>query len=111
MCIYSNIHFNFHCFSGTNAQAERVFSLMKAMWTEERSELTQKRIESMALIKYNSNQSCTDFYYAIKQDITVLEAIRSGKKYTHSKVSGHSSCLPLDTEPVFCCDDEEDVDF
>lgn len=96
--------------SGTNAQAERLFSLVKAMWTQERSELRLQRITAMAKIKYNTNQSCIEFYHSIKGNTSVLNAIRSGEKYTKSIISGQGKKQPLqlDASSISCCEGDNE---
>lgn len=81
------------------------------MWTQERSELTLERIKSMVIIKFNTSQSCIEFYDSIKENAPVLEAIKSGEKYKKAKVSGLSKTpLELNTEMndlISCCNDAE----
>lgn len=90
---------------GTNASAERVFSEIKAMWTQERSELSLQRVASMALIKFNTKQSCIEFYNSIKENRPVLEAIKSGGKYNLAKISSSQNTpLRLDAESDGICE-------
>lgn len=56
--------------------------MVKKMWTDDRSELTMKRIQSLAMIKFNTNQSCTEFYSFLKDQPDVLQAIKSKQKYS-----------------------------
>lgn len=94
--------------SGTNTQAERLFSIVKGMWTQERSELKLQRIAAMALIKYNTNQSCIEFYQSIKGNRSVLDAIRSGEKYKIAIIDGQGKKQPLqlDADSISCCEDD-----
>jgi hypothetical protein len=64
-------------YSGTNASAERVFSMMKLMWANYRSELSVDRIKAMMTIKFNTNQTCLEFYESIKNRPDILKAIKS----------------------------------
>lgn len=97
------------------APAERVFSLIKAVWTQEHSELRLERTASITLIKFNTSQSCTDFYRSIKENTAVLEAIKSGKKYKNTTVpktplNPQKTPLELNAElnaPMSCCSDDE----
>lgn len=102
---------DFVLITGTNAPVERIFSHLNAMWTKERSELSVKRIASMEMVKYNTNQSCVEFYQSIKDNLTVLEAIKSGEKYSKAKVKNQQILpLQLNTEinnSMPCCVDDE----
>lgn len=110
-----DFHIQIHSFTGTNAPTERIFSQMNAIWTKQRSELNVKRIASMELVKYNTNQSCVEFYQSIKENPAVLTAIKSGEKYQKSQVNNQqipplqlnkdSSNETNDTMP--CCEEDE----
>lgn len=70
---------------GTNSMAERVFSLVKNMWTDDRSQLQITKVKSLALIKFNTKETCVQFYGKISKQTDVLRAIKSGNKYTKRK--------------------------
>lgn len=72
------------------------------MWTSERSELSFENIKSMAILKFNLNMSCLEFYQSIKNDIATLKEINGSEKY--KKKTNIVSNLPLRTI------DEVDVD-
>lgn len=80
------------------------------MWTQQRSELNIKRIESMAMVKYNTSQSCTEFYELVKKNGAILEAIRKGEKYEKAKVKDKEKRpLRLNNETVdliSCCEED-----
>jgi hypothetical protein len=49
--------------SGTNAAVERVFSLVNALWTDERNRLEVSTVKSIVLVKHHfRNYKCTEFY-------------------------------------------------
>jgi hypothetical protein len=53
---------------GTNAAEERVFSLVNALWTGERSRLEVSTVKSIVLVKHhfrNCGQNFTSFSYEI----------------------------------------------
>lgn len=77
--------------TGTNASAERVFSMLKAMWTNQRSELSVDRVKSMMTIKFNTNETCLEFHEAIKCRPDILGAIKSNSKYTKTYDSSATS--------------------
>lgn len=65
------------------------------MWTDDRSELSLTRIRSMALIKFNTNQTCIEFYNSIKGQPDILKAIKSGKKYEQNAIRMNTRALQL----------------
>lgn len=76
--------------------------MVKKTWTSERSELSFGNIKSMAILKFNLNMSCLEFYQSIKNDIVTLKEIKGSEKY--KKKTNIVSYLPLRTI------DEVDVD-
>lgn len=69
-----------------NANIERIFSLIKSQWTDERNRLLIESVKSIALLKYNFKcVSCENFFYMIRNDRNFLERIRSGDKYFYER--------------------------
>lgn len=68
------------------------------MWTNDRSELTLTRIRSMALIKFNTNQTCLEFFGSIKDQPDILQAIKSGKKYEQNTIRMNNRALQLNDD-------------
>lgn len=66
---------------GTNSVAERLFSLVKRIWSSEKSQLQLSKVKSLALIKFNTNDTCIEFYKKISKETEVLRAVQSGDKY------------------------------
>lgn len=69
---------------GHNANVERVFSLMNAHWTEDRSRLSLASIRAILDIQYNmSNISCSEFYKLITSTkmSKYLDSVKSSEKY------------------------------
>ncbi|CAG4930800.1 unnamed protein product [Parnassius apollo] len=58
---------------GHNAHVERVFSLISAQWTKERSSLSVSTIESIIQCVYNYKMSCTEFYNYVKGEKELLK--------------------------------------
>lgn len=52
----------------------------------------------MALIKFNTNQTCIEFFNEIKNDPAILRAIKGGQKYKESATRMHSRVLQLNQE-------------
>lgn len=76
----------------------RCFSIVKRMWSNDRSELALTRIRSMALVKFNTNQTCTEFFNAIKNEPSILRAIKGGKKYEESSIRMKNKVLQLNQQ-------------
>lgn len=103
-----NIVFDF-LFKGANVAAERSFSMVKKLWTNDRSELSLTRIRSLMLIKFNCNQNCLEFYNNIKEQRDILNAINSGEKYKEDKTRMTHRALQLGSGR-FENDEEEEED-
>ena len=52
----------------------------------------------MALIKFNTNQTCLEFYNTIKDQPDILRAIKGGNKYEQNTVRMNSRALQLNSE-------------
>lgn len=68
---------------------------MKRIWSDDRSELTLNRIRSMALIKFNSNQTCIEFFNSIRDQPDILRAIKNGDKYKQNNIRMNNRALQL----------------
>ena len=53
------------CLPGTNAPAERVFSLMNNMWSTDKTQLQVETLKCLLITKYNFNQTCDEFHKEI----------------------------------------------
>lgn len=86
--------------------------MVKKIWTNDRSELTMDRIQSLAMIKFNSDQTCTDFYSILKTQPDVLRAIKSNEKYPAKKNAMNFKLLPLAANERVDIDDvsTQDID-
>jgi len=64
-----------------NANVERIFSLMKAQWTDDRNRLLPDSVKHLLMTQYNFKHfDYTQFYnYAVK-DKSLLSKIRSSNK-------------------------------
>jgi hypothetical protein len=67
---------------GTNAAVERVFSLVNALWSDERTRLEVSTVKSIVLVKHHfRNYKCPEFHEFILQNRKILEQIHSSTKY------------------------------
>lgn len=55
------------------------------MWSNQRSDLSLERVKSMMTIKFNTDQTCLEFYEIIKCRPDILKAIKSDTKYTNTR--------------------------
>lgn len=74
------VQFVFSIF-GSNADAERIFSICAALWTEVRNKLTIEHAKAELQIKINFTQDCKEFYSFVKHNRSLLQAAKSNKKY------------------------------
>lgn len=69
-----------------NANIERIFSIIKAQWSDERNRLLLESVKSIALLKYNfKDVSCENFFDMIRNDHNFLEKIKSSEKYFYER--------------------------
>lgn len=64
----------------------------------------------MALIKFNTNQTCVDFFNSIKNQPDILQALKSGQKYEQNTIRMNNRALQLNDDdraevesPDNCC--------
>jgi hypothetical protein len=65
---------------GTNADCERLFSLINIYWSDEKSHLEVVTLEAVMKVK-NLNVSCEDFFNLIKDNETLLREFLKSDKY------------------------------
>lgn len=65
----------------TNAQIERVFSMMKLYWTDDKSRLEVSTLKSMLSIKFNCDDTCSEMFDQLLQNKSLLQKIHSSEKY------------------------------
>lgn len=69
------------CVPGTNAPTERIFSLMNAIWTSEKTALKVEMFHAMLILKYNMG-NCEAFYdILLCQNPELVKKCHSGQKY------------------------------
>lgn len=72
---------------GSNAAVERVFSIINALWSDEKNRLKIETVKALTTVKTHfKNFSCAEFYVEILKEKILLEQIHKSDKY--SDVSG-----------------------
>lgn len=69
------------CLPGTNAELERVFSIINNIWTAEKSQLKVDTLKSMIITRVNNKLTCLEFYKALLENEMALKSISSQSKY------------------------------
>ena len=65
----------------SNANCERVFSIMNELWSDSRNRLRIELVKAELMVKINFYMSCNHFYDFICQDKKLLKAAKSQDKY------------------------------
>jgi hypothetical protein len=67
---------------GTNAAVERVFSLVNALWTDERNRLEVSTVKLIVLVKHHfRNYKCPEFHEFLLRNRKILEQMHSSAEY------------------------------
>lgn len=61
----------------------------------------------MALIKFNCDQACMEFFSAIREEPDILRAIQSGQKYQQSQNRIKNRALQLNNDAIVVTNDKE----
>jgi hypothetical protein len=67
-----------------NDFVERVFSLMKKIWTDERNRMNINIIKAEICIKTNFSMDCQEFKEFIKNNERLIKAVKSSHKYQYN---------------------------
>ena len=90
---FLKICFYFFAIPGHNANVERIFSMMKATWTDQRNRLMPESIKKILVVQYNfKNLTCEQFYDYCLRNKGLLKEVRSKAKYDFSVGAASSSC-------------------
>ena len=65
----------------SNANCERVFSIMNVLWINSRNTLNFNLVKAELMMKMNFHMSCNEFYEFISKDKDLLKAAKSQEKY------------------------------
>jgi hypothetical protein len=66
---------------GTSCEVERLFSIIGDIWGSDKGQMKLETVESMLNVRYNSNQTCKEFFDSIKDDKKVLRQVHESAKY------------------------------
>ena len=69
------------CLPGTSAPVERIFSIIKNMWSDDRSSMHEKNVRALLVCKSNIDLACTEFYENIKSNVVLLKKVIGTDKY------------------------------
>ena len=69
------------CLPGTSAPVERIFSIMKNMWSDDGSSMHEKIVRALLVCKSNIDLTCTEFYENIKSNVVLLKKVIGTDKY------------------------------
>lgn len=69
----------------SNANVERIFSLMKNLWTDERNRMRPELVKAELCVKVNFDQSCSDFLNYVGGQKCLLKASKSDQKYSFKR--------------------------
>jgi hypothetical protein len=74
----SRVNFKSHAFS----KYPSVFSLINAIWTDEKKRLKIETVKALIIVKtYFKNLSCAEFYDQILNEKEILEQVHKSDKY------------------------------
>ena len=69
------------CLPGTSAPVERIFSIMKNMLSDDRSNMPEQNVKALLMCKSNIDFTCTEFYENIKSNVVLLKKVLDTGKY------------------------------
>ena len=90
----SSLYFVF-CSPGTSAPVERIFSIMKNMWLDDRNIMLEQNVKTFLISKTYFSQCCVWRFYKKVKSITVFLKKVLGTEKHHCFVNKHNS--------FFCC--------
>lgn len=69
----------------SNANVERVFSLMKNLWTDERNRMRPELLKAELCVKVNFNLKCSEFFDYVCKQKELIKASKSDQKYNFKR--------------------------
>ena len=77
------------CLPGTSTFAERTFSMMKTIWSEEKSTMKKSTVEGLLICKLGIGLSCSEFCKEIRNNKQFLKKVHSSEKYERSNTKAN----------------------
>ena len=77
------------CLPGTSTFAERIFSMMNTIWSEEKNTMKKSTVEGLLIYKLNIGLSCSKFYTKIRKNKQFLKKVHSSGKYEGSNTEAN----------------------
>jgi hypothetical protein len=74
------------CLPGSNASAERIFSLMNIYRNDENNRASLSLVKAVLIVKTYCGVSCVDFYTWIQNQTQLLSEIHGSEKYKPQNV-------------------------
>lgn len=75
---------------GSSTEVERLFSIIKNIWGPDKVQMSHKSLEAHLDIKFNSNQTCHEFFIECRSNKTLLAQVQktgnSSRTYTEDKL-------------------------
>ena len=69
------------CLPVTSAPIERIFLIMKNMWSDDKSNMLEQNVKPFFMCKSNIDLTCTEFYENIKSNVALLKKVLGSDKY------------------------------
>ena len=69
------------CLLGTSAPVEKIFSIMKNMWSVDKSNMHEQNVKGFLMCKSNIDLACSEFYENIKSNVVLLKKVLGTDKY------------------------------
>ena len=71
------------CLSGRSAPVKRIFSIMKNMWSDDRSNMNEQIVKALLKCESNIDLTCTEFYEHIKSNVVLSKRVLGTNKEYH----------------------------
>lgn len=74
--------------SAHNVTVERIFSLIKAQWTDERNCMLVETVKYLLIVKFNFRElSCLELLAPMSKNVNVRKSVSNNSKYSFLKKS------------------------
>ena len=69
------------CLPGTSASVEKSFSIMKNIWSDDRSSMHEKNVKALLFCKSDIDLTCTKYNENTKSNVVLLKKVLGTDKY------------------------------